>query len=386
MAQRLIHRSLVSSTLSLLLLLAEPIAKETLVSFIPSSSVRHIAFVSDFTHYSSLNMSVYKPKVSLSELPVDASTLTDAAFYELVQRLTSSDDACILRSQAISSTNTFLPCKDIPESILLPTTAFDDIRRNVCVKLDQNNNDSYVIHIGIHAQIQYLTELFRKNNLDETRSVRQRPSNSTASTLSSVAAVPTSTPISNSTTMSSSTPIVSSCAPSLGVAQHSSMVSSINKWVTGEGKRNRSGTAKLVEGTDFTIEMTPIAGSAVIICKCQTRLVLPKATNEIFSLSNLYKHWKTLKKCDVLSIALGCNSQPVSVTASSNSHNMYISELQLSGTIDKKIESSFRENLDSTFCSPFVLEYAVAISQLPLLRNPDYSVKNLRAHQRVSLL
>lgn len=267
-------------------------------------------------------MAVYKPKVSLGVLPADASTLTDAAFYELVKRLTSSDVACILSSQAINSINTFLLCKDISESILLPTTAFDDIRRNVCVKLDQNNNDSYAIHVGIQAQIQYLTDLFRKKNLEETRSVRHLPSNSTTSSASSVAVVPMSAPIPNSITMSSPAPIASRCAPSSSAIQHVALVSLINKWIMGEGKRNQSDTAKLVEGTDFTVEISSISGSVVIVCKCQTRFVLPKATNETFSLCNLYKHWKTSKKCNVLSMALNRNSQPASLTPSSNVSNM----------------------------------------------------------------
>ena len=129
-------------------------------------------------------MTTFKPRVSLDVLPQKAMTLKGDQFYDLVEQLTSTDISRILNSQCINSINTFLLCKNVLESILLPTSMFDALRRDVCVRLDQNNNNMYVIHVGIIGQIDYLTELFRKKHFEEAKTVpgHRSTSSSTSNT------------------------------------------------------------------------------------------------------------------------------------------------------------------------------------------------------------
>ena len=140
-------------------------------------------------------MSAFKPRVSLDVLPRDSLAIKDDQFYNLVESLTSTDISRILRSQHINSINNFLLCRNVLESILLPTSAFDTLRQDMCVKLDQNNNNNtYVIHVGIVGQIDYLTELFRKKHLQEVKpSPRRHSSSSAISTPNQPLSISTST-------------------------------------------------------------------------------------------------------------------------------------------------------------------------------------------------
>ena len=197
-------------------------------------------------------MATFKPRVSLDVLPQDAITLKGDQFYDLVEQLTSTDISRILKSQCINSINTFLLCKNVLESILLPTSMFDALRRDVCVRLDQNNNNMYVIHVGIIDQIDYLTELFRKKHFEEAKTVPgHRSTSSSTSTPTSTQSVLTvaSASLSNSTLSGMNT-----------VAQRSStfdyrsnIVSSINKWVISEKKASGSSSLKLVEGNELHV-------------------------------------------------------------------------------------------------------------------------------------
>jgi hypothetical protein len=58
------------------------------------------------------------------------------------------------------------------------------------VKLDKDNNDnnSYVIHVGIVGQIEYLTELLRKKRMQEAKTTSNR--RSTTNSNATVAATP----------------------------------------------------------------------------------------------------------------------------------------------------------------------------------------------------
>lgn len=271
-------------------------------------------------------MSVHKPKIALDVLPDDVLTLKDAQFYSLVEDLTSHDVAQILRSQAINSVNTFLLSKNIVESVLLPTSAFDSIRRKVCVKLDLNNNDSYAIHIGIIGQFQYLTELLRKKNAQEAQARPKHRSCSIMHSSSSVAIVPISTPGTNFTATPSSTnnTNINTSVPASIIDHHSKIITAVNKWIIGEGKKVGTNVVKMVEGIDYTVELSSLSERAVIVCKCQARFSLIKSTDETFSLSNLYKHWKSSKKCVVLS----------SVLADTNQHPPHSSSPQNDSDVD----------------------------------------------------
>jgi len=274
-------------------------------------------------------MSTFKPNVSLKDLPQDALTFKDDLFYTLVEKLTSSDVSRILKSQRINSINTFLLCKNILASILLPTSAFDTIRRDVCVKLDQNNNNYHVVQIGIVGQFEYLTELFRKKHVEQAKpALKRRLLSTTVSMPNPLSLLSTSTSTYASTATVRSTAVnppstnasVNPPAFCPTIDHRPNIVSSINKWATSQEKDIGSNNVKLVEGTDYTVQFSSLADIAVVVCQCTTRLSLSKSTDNTFCLSNLYKHWKNSKKCNVYTSKLTC-APPLSTPSLSSSSN-----------------------------------------------------------------
>jgi len=250
-------------------------------------------------------MSTFKPKVSIDVLPQDAFILKDDQFYSLVEKLTSSYVARILKCQFINCVNTFLLCKDILAPILLPTSAFDAIRHDVCVKLNQNHKNSYVIHNGIVGQIEYLRELFQKKHSQDAKDTPKRRSSLSTSTTNLTATV-----------TASSITINPSPTVSPTVDYRSNIISSIDKWIASQNIMSGSNILHLVEGKDYVLHLSPSADIATVICQCDTRMSIRKSTDDTFFLSNLYKHWKSSKRCKVLTSTLSIHSLPVASSSS----------------------------------------------------------------------
>ena len=262
-------------------------------------------------------MATFKPRVSLAVLPKDVITLKDDQFYDLVEHLSSNDVSRILRIQCINSVNTFLLCKNILQSILLPTSAFDDLREDVCLRLDHNNNNTHVIHVGIIGQIEYLTELFRKKHFEEAKTIPKR--RSTPNSIS----LPTHR-LSTFTTASGG-PLDSTLSDGNATRNRSStfdyrshIVSSVNKWVNSERKSSGSSSLTLVEGVNYTIETASSADTIIVVCQCDTRISFSRSAGNALSLSNLYKHWKNSKRCNVLVSATSDRQSPASSSPSVN--------------------------------------------------------------------
>jgi len=259
-------------------------------------------------------MSTFKPKISLDVLPQNALTIKGNQFYCLVEKLTSSDVCRILKSQSINSINTFLLCKNILESILLPAPAFEELRRDTCVKL---SNNSHIVQVGIIGQIDYLTELFRKKHLQEAKSAaKRRPTSDAISTPNP----PSSTATSTIDVAANTSSIISTVTSRLSsiVDHRSNIISCINKWVINQGKLSGSNTVKLVEGTNYTLKLSSSADTAIVICQCSTRISFPKLTDGTFAVSNLYKHWKNTKSCNILTSAISSCSPSIPSSSSSN--------------------------------------------------------------------
>lgn len=233
-------------------------------------------------------MASFKPHVAIDVLPKDALKLKDDQFFSLVEMLASAEVSQVLKAQRINSINTFLLCKNIPESILLPTSAFEILRRNTCVKLDQNNNDCFIVHVGIVGQIDYLFELFKKKQLQEAKLSSSSKGNKT---------VPDDRSL-NTTNSPSSQTNTTFDDQSSSLDPRGRIVTSINEWITLQSKTNSSRHFNLVEGVDYSIKLS-LPDTAMFDCKCQTRISITKAGDGNFPLSNVYKHWKSCKRCDV---------------------------------------------------------------------------------------
>ena len=76
---------------------------------------------------------------------------------------------------------------------------------------------------------------------------------------------------------------------------------------------------KLVEGNGYVLHLSPAADIASIVCQCNTRLTARKSTDNLFLLSNLFKHWKNSKRCNTLTMKLSNTSTPIpTISPSSN--------------------------------------------------------------------
>lgn len=254
-------------------------------------------------------------------------------FFSLVEKLTSSEVAQIVKIQRINSINTFLLCKNIVESILLPAAAFDIIRQTVCVKLDQPNNGAYVIYIGINGHIDYLTELFRKKQINDAETISRRQSISQLVTTldkslfavkNSVSTGTTISPVSNDATAAISTPASvvqtgSSSVTSLIDDSRSKLVRTIDKWAISRRKAMKNDSIQIVDEINYSVRFSSSYDRAIVICQCQTNITLHKGTDGGYPLSNLYKHWRKSKKCDVFPRSASLGSFPSrSFTLSNN--------------------------------------------------------------------
>lgn len=272
---------------------------------------------------------MYKPQVSTEVLPPDALSTKDQLFYALVERLTSSEVSEILKIQRINSVNTFLLCKNIPESILLPSKAFNAIREATSAKLDLQDDDSYVVHIGIIGQIDYLTELFRKKQLQCAKSLSKDKCStrltSAPDNLPSTSTNPISTndsAISNHSTTLATIPTVTKNSTVVSVSSatndaRSKIIRIIDKWVISQKKETTTNNIQLVDGVHYSLQLSALYDAVTMICQCKTRILIHKNADGGYSLSNVYKHWKTSKKCDTVPwFKTSCSSPSHSLVSS----------------------------------------------------------------------
>ena len=65
-----------------------------------------------------------------------------------------------------------------------------------------------------------------------------------------------------------------------------------------------------VEGTSYLLDFSPPTNQIAVVCPCSSRWPLSKLIDNSFYLSNLYKHWKTVKGYNILSSSTLSRSFP----------------------------------------------------------------------------
>lgn len=247
-------------------------------------------------------MSFLKPKVDLSKLPQDAMSYQDDKFYCLVKSVSSPVVADILKCQAINSIYVFLHTRDVVGALQLPTKTLDAVREKACYLLDDS---TYVVLPGINSSIEYLTELFRRKNFEQTKPVIKKKfvssdSSSAAmitTTISSPPTTITSAALSATSTLSTASQPFAQMIPT---DHHSMITKSISKWTSNKEKEFGLTESKFEEGKEYTLTVSSSAASATILCRCGTKLSMPKPNGQShFNLSNYYRHVQSMK-CYVL--------------------------------------------------------------------------------------
>lgn len=148
------------------------------------------------------------------------------------------------------------------------------------------------------GQIEYLTELFRKKHMEHAKSTSNRRSTSSSNT--KVAATPTNILSTSSSPGTPTEPHHSAILHRSTFDHRSNVIASIHRWTTTQRKSGASSSLHLTEGKNYTLNLSSSANTAVIVCQCGTHLSLSRSSEGTFPLSNVYKHWKSSKRCDIL--------------------------------------------------------------------------------------
>ena len=115
-------------------------------------------------------MSANKVNIDTTILPVDVLSFMDNKFYDLVQELTSENEAMLLEIQQINNANAFLLTKDPLEFIDLNSPTVEEMKKKVSFEL---SDGTYIIKPGIRANLQYLTNLFNKKVEEHQKHVKR---------------------------------------------------------------------------------------------------------------------------------------------------------------------------------------------------------------------
>ena len=204
--------------------------------------------------------------VDTTILPDDVLLYINKEFYDLVEKLTSPNEAKILEIQQINSIHSFLLIKDLLEFINYDNADVQEIRDKICFKL---SNNTFVIKPGVKSNIQYLTNLFTKK-VNEQRTLTKRKRMS------------------------------SEANPDEILSEEdlkSLIIEAIQRWCTDNEELLGLGEFCFRENEHYTITSI-YTEQASITCKCNEKIRLLKYRGK-FQLSNYYRHYKS-SNCSML--------------------------------------------------------------------------------------
>lgn len=205
--------------------------------------------------------------VDTSILPDNVLSYIDKQFYDLVQELTSPNEAKILKIQLINSINSFVLTKNLLEFINFDNADVQELKDQICFKL---SNNTFVIKPGVTSNLQYLTNLFNKKIDENQKLVKKRKR-------------------------------VSSETPTDEVLTEEQLkltiVQSIQSWCNENQEILGLGEFYFRENDHYTITLIDTE-KAFITCKCNEKIRLAKFRGK-FQLSNYYRHCKSTS-CSML--------------------------------------------------------------------------------------
>jgi hypothetical protein len=236
-----------------------------------------------------------------SVLPANLLELKDDAFYNLVQEITSSDEAELLRVQSIRSVHCFMRI-NVLNFFHLDSDDLVPLQSRLAHK---KADGKYAVHLGIRGSIIYLTELFngfKKQKPKETQTNGNTSVEAGNLTVASKDPIPSQNTSIPESTASVASPLLrrSPTKTVISSSEHRTHVKH-NVQVWWNNVRGKHGLADqtLLEPNDYKLVVTD--NSVSIICSCGTSIILRcPSGRKHYQLSNYYQHVVGSERCDLI--------------------------------------------------------------------------------------
>ncbi|CAF3469679.1 unnamed protein product [Rotaria socialis] len=105
--------------------------------------------------------------VNITVLPSGVLSLFDEPFYELVRKLAGPVKAKLLEVQGIRSAYSLIHTEDIFDILKYACKALDEIKRKVCLLLNDNR---YIVKPDCKSNMRYFTQLLNLKNQEHLKS------------------------------------------------------------------------------------------------------------------------------------------------------------------------------------------------------------------------
>lgn len=235
----------------------------------------------------------------LSVLPADLLELKDGAFYDLVQEITSSDEAELLRIQSVRSVHSFMRV-NVLNFFQLDSNDLVPLQSRLAHK---RSDGKYVVHLGVRGNIIYLTELFNAFKKQKSKGV-QTNLNASAGVVN-ITSTPNDSISSSSIQLSDHSanctpPYHLPITPTISFAEHRTHIRrNIPSWWHSICERQKLPIGTLLEPDDYKVVLDD--NSCSIVCSCGTSVLLRCPTGrKYYQLSNYYQHVIGSEKCNLI--------------------------------------------------------------------------------------
>lgn len=235
----------------------------------------------------------------LSVLPANLLELKDDAFYDLVQKIISSDEAELLRVQSVRTIHSFMRV-NVPSFFHLNADDLVPLQSRLAHK---KTDGKYVVHLGVRGHIIYLTELFTAFKKPKAKAMQTNGNTSIG--------VINTTSMLNDSTSSQSIPSSDQSANGTPPAHHltttaiscsahrAHVQTNIRTWWHSFRDKQKIHNQTLLEPDDY--KLTLDESSCTIICSCGTSVVIRRPSGRRhYQLSNYYQHIVGSEKCDLM--------------------------------------------------------------------------------------
>lgn len=232
-------------------------------------------------------------------LPANLLELKDDAFYDLVQEITSSYEAELLRVQSVRTVHSFMRVNVL---------SFFHLNADDLVPLQsrlahKKADGKYVVHLDVRGHIIYLTELFTAFKKQKGKEMQTNGNTSIGviNTTSMLNDLTSSQSIPSSDRSANGTPLVHhlmitamSCS-----AHRAHIQTNIRTWWHSIRDKQKIHNQTLLELDDYKLTLDD--SSCTIICSCGTSVVLRRPSGgRHYQLSNYYQHIVDSEKYDLI--------------------------------------------------------------------------------------
>ncbi|CAF2124141.1 unnamed protein product [Rotaria magnacalcarata] len=270
-----------------------------------------------------------------SFLPNNILNFQNDEFYGFVKHFSGEKLAILLQFRDINNVQCLLDCDDPFEILLLDSDDLLDLKKKICVKL---NNNTFVVLPGIKSKMQLLKAALTKKR-NELRREMSKPSSNPISTNNTSFTILLNSSNEQSTIISSS---IASNSKS-DDEQKQDIINLIDEWCKKMKEENNKQDFHLKESIDYEIVANYMLNKASVKCQCGITATLGIKSNN-YILSHYIRHLTKSNSCTTIRQKLENFDGNVSLDNASN--------IDTSNTVDYLIIS---DNSNSTLFSQTVV-------------------------------